>query len=115
MSLSDREKQVLEELERNLLADDPNFARKAKARNSSAANSPAKVVAGALLAVIGISILVFAAMTQIVAFGVVGFLVMLFGILIASATGGVKPAKSGPSPNKGKGFFESRWDKRQDR
>lgn len=118
MGLSENEKRVLEELERNLYASDADFAKKSRAKidrvsATAGQNSPAKIVAGALISVIGISILVFAAITQIALFGVVGFLVMLFGILMASATRkviqaqGEKPAK----PTSGS-FFEERWNKR---
>ncbi|MEN9749171.1 MAG: hypothetical protein RL149_249 [Actinomycetota bacterium] len=115
MALSDREKQVLEELERNLLADDANFARKAKLRQPGMDNSPAKIVAGALLALIGVSVLVFAAISQVAALGVVGFLVMLFGILMASSNNGAKPrVRAKAAKSKPGSFFEDRWDKRSD-
>lgn len=120
MGLSESEKRVLEELERNLYAGDADFAKKSRAKIDRVSatpgqNSPTKIVAGALIGVIGVSILVFAAITQIALFGVVGFLVMLFGILMASATrkvdqvSGQKPAK----PASGS-FFEDRWNKRND-
>ncbi|MBP6043271.1 MAG: DUF3040 domain-containing protein [Rhodoluna sp.] len=119
MGLSESEKRVLEELERNLYENDADFARKTKAKidqvSSRGANSPAKVVAGALLAVIGISILVFAAITQLPPVGVVGFLIMLFGLLMASASAKTRPAtaSSTKNPRKQQGsFFEDRWNRR---
>jgi hypothetical protein len=122
MGLSESEKRVLEELERGLYAEDASFARKSKAQieriDAPGANSPAKVIAGSLLAVVGISILVFGAVTQVAAFGVGGFLVMLVGILIASATGGQATTASKPkrSPKADKpstsARFEERWNKR---
>jgi predicted lipid-binding transport protein (Tim44 family) len=122
MGLSESEKRVLEELERGLYAEDAAFARKSKAQieriEAPGANSPAKVIAGSLMAVVGISLLVFGAVTQFVVFGVAGFLVMLIGILIASATGGrsMRPAKSQKpgavdKPNRSS-MFEERWNKR---
>jgi hypothetical protein len=117
MGLSESEKRVLEELERNLYAEDASFAKKSKARIERAgqpgANSPAKIVAGALISIMGISVLVFAAITQVPIFGVVGFLVMLFGILMASATTKVVATakKSQAKPRSGS-FFEDRWNKR---
>lgn len=117
MGLSESEKRVLEELERNLYADEPGFAKKTKAKidRASYSNSPSKIVAGALLAVIGISMLVFGAITQVPAFGVAGFLVMLFGILMASATAKAPKLKPGNPVRPAKGnFFEDRWDKRTD-
>ncbi len=122
MGLSESEKRVLEELERGLYAEDAAFERKSKAQieriDAPGANSPAKVIAGSLLAVVGISILVFGAVTQVAAFGVVGFLVMLVGILMASATGGstARSAKAQKAPKadkaSGSNMFEERWNKR---
>lgn len=122
MGLSESEKRVLEELERGLYAEDAAFERKSKAQieriDAPGANSPAKVIAGSLLAVVGISILVFGAVTQVAAFGVVGFLVMLVGILMASATGGstARSAKAQKAPKAdkpgGSSMFEERWNKR---
>jgi nitrate reductase NapE component len=124
MGLSESEKRVLEELERGLYAEDAAFERKSKAQieriEAPGANSPSKVIAGSLIAVVGISILVFGAVTQVALFGVLGFLVMLFGILIASATG--RPAAAGGRPKKARpeskpspsSVFEDRWNKRTD-
>lgn len=119
MGLSENEKQVLEELERALYAEDASFAKKTRTRLSgvegSASNSPAKIVAGALLATMGISILVFAAISQVALFGVVGFLVMLFGILIASATQKSPARLPNKAQPKQKGsYFQERWERRSD-
>jgi hypothetical protein len=115
MGLSEDEKRALEELEKSLYADDPKFVAKA-ARPVPATT----VVAGVLLAVIGISLMVFSAIIQLVVFGVVGFAVMLAGVLMATPTRGIadRPRKSNsastpkPKPSGGKSFFEDRWDKR---
>lgn len=122
MGLSESEKRVLEELERGLYAEDASFARKSKAQieriEAPGANSPSKVIAGSLLAVVGISILVFGAITQVALFGVLGFLVMLFGILIASATNrpidsAERPKRARPEPKASpSSMFEERWNKR---
>ena len=119
MGLSESEKKVLEELERDLYANDANFARKTKATidqvSAPGANSPAKVVAGALLAVIGISVLVFSAITQMPPVGVVGFLIMLFGLLMASASAKTGSQGKGSDRKQAKrtgSFFEDRWNRR---
>lgn len=114
MGLSDAEKRALEELEKSLYADDPKFVTKA-----SRPASASRVVAGVLIAVIGISLMVFAAISQIIVFGVVGFGVMLTGVLMATP-GSVAPGQTKAKPNNrptpkpasGKSFFEDRWDKR---
>lgn len=122
MGLSESEKKVLEELERALYADDQAFERKSKSQidkfSQAGANSPAKIIAGSLLSIMGISVLVFAAITQVAVFGVVGFLIMLVGILIASANGRQPKAKPSVNPSnenaRKSSFFERRWDNRSE-
>ena len=117
MPLSDREKQLLEELERNLYASDATLAHKLRRPGAS---SPQLIVAGAALILAGISLLVVAVIIQLVLFGLVGFLVMLAGLLLATSTRpAVKSAKTNPEapkPTTGRGstknFFEDRWDRR---
>ncbi len=127
MGLSEREQKVLEELERGLYADDAKFATKVSAGPN---NSAARIVGGALLAVVGLSVLVFAVISQLTVFGVVGFALMLAGVLVATSSKGGKTKsdatsaaarpKASPSgaskqnaETKGS-FFEERWNKRMD-
>ena len=117
MALSEREQRLLDELERGLYADadQPKLAREFR-------NPAAKVVGGILLAAIGISILVFAVMIQLIVFGLIGFLLMLLGILVASASPAVKGSSSRSATRTAQAgraksswtsdFFENRWDKR---
>ncbi|MFM6977337.1 MAG: DUF3040 domain-containing protein [Micrococcales bacterium] len=118
MGLSENDKKVLEQLERDLLGADDSFARKMSAGKPKATNSAAKVIAGALVALIGMSLLVFAAIAHLVAFGVAGFLVALTGLLVASANPGSRIGTSTtkkPKPTKSSGsFFENRWEQRRD-
>jgi len=117
MSLSDHEKRVLEELERGLYADDSKFVQRVANGKPASAN---RVIGGALLSLAGISVLVFAAVTQVIFIGVIGFLAMLLGLLIATSgqTAPEKPAKdnedSGPKPKRPNtgSFFEDRWNNR---
>ncbi|MEN9714040.1 MAG: hypothetical protein RLZZ164_704 [Actinomycetota bacterium] len=118
MGLSEREKQVLAEMERDLFGAstiDPSLP---------AANSLPKIVAGLALAVVGLSVVLFGAISGLVWFGLVGFAVTLFGILMASANkasgahNGSKTRKtsSQTKPKRDTGsYFEDRWDKRDDR
>lgn len=118
MALSDNDKKVLEQLERDLLGADDSFARKMSQGKAKPTNSAAKVIAGAMVALIGMSLLVFAAIAHLVAFGVAGFLIALTGLLVASAnpiarnSAGAKK-QSKPAKNSGS-FFENRWDQRRD-
>ena len=123
MGLSEREQQLLDELERGLYASDSSLAHKL---GKPGARSPKRVIAGGALAVIGLSLLVVAVMLQFALFGVAGFLVMLTGLILATSSNptavdpgssksggaqGSKPARE--SNSNGKSFFEDRWDKRQ--
>ena len=115
MGLSEYDKKVLEQLERDLLdADDP-LARKLGAQ-PKATNSAAKLIAGALVAVVGMSLLVFGAIAHLILFGLAGFVIALLGLVVASANpvgrGTEKNAAAKPS-NRGS-FFEKRWDQRRD-
>jgi hypothetical protein len=118
MGLSEREQQLLDELERGLYASDSNLAHKL---GKPGARSPRRIIAGGALAVIGLSLLVVAVMLQFALFGVAGFLVMLAGLVLATSSNpslenlssqkpSTKPAA--PKPDR-KSFFEDRWDKRQ--
>lgn len=116
MALSEQEQKMLDELERGLYASDANLAHKLGKPGSF---SPRRIVSGLAIAVIGISLLVVAVMIQLAIFGVVGFLVMLAGLALASGAktpGTPKPSTtsqtSKPKAPKGS-FFEDRWDKRQ--
>lgn len=118
MGLSEREQQLLDELERGLYASDSNLAHKL---GKPGARSPRRIIAGGALAVIGLSLLVVAVMLQFALFGVAGFLVMLAGLILATSS---NPSLDKPAPGKAtsqsqppkadrKSFFEDRWDKRQ--
>jgi hypothetical protein len=119
VGLSDKEQQLLDELERGLYASDANLAHKL---GKPGARSPKRIIAGGALAVIGLSLLVVAVILQFALFGVAGFLVMLAGLFLATSSNpslqapAAKPAAAGkPAAPKAdrKSFFEDRWDKRQ--
>jgi hypothetical protein len=126
MALSDREKKVLEELERGLFADDAEFAERVKAASQGTSKvkkakpalrqSAARLVAGALVSVAGLSILVVAAILKITAFGILGFLVMLSGLVLASSNWSNTALKEKQPVNKPTkkpdNWFEDRWNRR---
>ena len=114
MALSEREQKLLDELERGLYESDANLANRMKRPSNS---SPKKLVGGAVVALMGLSLLIVAVVLQFSPMGVVGFLVMLAGLILASSntgmsgqtkTSGSKPRKSAPS----RGTFEDRWNRR---
>jgi predicted lipid-binding transport protein (Tim44 family) len=115
MGLSEREQKLLEELERGLMESDSSFAAKAE----RVGNPAGRMIAGALIAIIGLGVLMTAVFIQFIVIGVVGFLVMLGGLVIATSNLQlpelpVSPRNPGSGPSgSGKNFFEERWDKRQ--
>lgn len=120
MALSEREQRLLEELERGLYAEDAEFVQRV---TRSGGISLRRMIGGAALAVIGISILIFAVIIQIAAFGVIGFLLMLAGIIVASSnfkqTTPKNEASKNDSPRAKEATsrfsgFEDRWDRRRE-
>ncbi|MEY4742950.1 MAG: hypothetical protein RIR34_289 [Actinomycetota bacterium] len=129
MGLSERERKVLEELERGLYADDADLANRFKKAADETPvrktqRSAARMVAGSMVALGGISVVLVGAITHYMLIGVAGFALMLGGLLIAStakpagavgssgaqasSTAGAKKAKRFDLG----GFFEERWDRR---
>lgn len=120
MALSEREQRLLDELERGLYAEDAEFVQRV---SRSGGISMRGMIGGAALAVIGISILIFAVIIQVAVFGVIGFLLMLAGIILASSnfkqtTPSTGSSAKGPSRPKESNSrfsgFEDRWDRRRD-
>jgi hypothetical protein len=116
MGLSEREQQLLDELERGLYASDSSLAHKL---GKPGARSPKRIIAGVALAIIGLSLLVVAVILQFALFGVAGFLVMLAGLILATSSnhtdtpaGAAKP-KPQAEKSQRSSFFEDRWNKRQ--
>jgi predicted lipid-binding transport protein (Tim44 family) len=116
MGLSEREQQLLDELERGLMDSDKGIAAKAK----RVGNTGAKLIAGALVAVIGLGVLLTGVLIQFSIIGVVGFLIMLGGLVVATSNIQLPDMSAGfgqqaptDSPKPGRNFFEDRWDKRQ--
>jgi predicted lipid-binding transport protein (Tim44 family) len=115
MGLSEREQQLLDELERGLMDSDKGIASKA----ARVGNPAAKLIAGTLVAVIGLGVLLTGVLIQFSIIGVVGFLIMLTGLVVATSNIQLPDMSAGfgqatpNSPKPGRNFFEDRWDKRQ--
>jgi len=118
MPLSEHEQKLLEQLEKQLHEDDPKFA-------SSMASDPGRswstrhLVIGILGAVAGILLLLLGVTLQIIALGVLGFVVMGGGVYYAtmrSSSGKARPDGAGGKPGKPRSSFmsslEERWDER---
>lgn len=87
MGLSEREQQLLDELERSLLGSPAEKKSKKLATENVSAK---RVIAGSLISVTGISVLLAGVMNQSMALGVVGFVLMLGGVYLAVSTSSTK-------------------------
>ena len=108
MALSEHEQRMLEEMERNLLAEDAKLASKVS-QVGSTNRSASKLIAGVLVMIAGLGLLIFAVAIQVAFFGVVAFLVMVAGLVIAASNFRLPEL---PKPNTSGSFFEDRWNQR---
>lgn len=122
MPLSEHEQRLLEEMERSLYRNDADFVATVNPRRGRP--NYTAVVLGVLLGVVGIATLVLGVVFNLTIVGMLGFVVMLAGVLVAvtpSRRLGPAPAEdAGTKPKRGRsgsGFMESlneRWDRRQE-
>ncbi|MFZ7087757.1 DUF3040 domain-containing protein [Curtobacterium sp. RRHDQ10] len=127
MPLSEQEQRLLEEMERSLYQNDSDFVARVTKRQGRPTYT--SITLGVLGALVGIAVVVLGLVIRQPLIGVVGFVVMLAGVLYAlrpgfrSAGSGRAPRATsggGSSATKGGGSFmdrmNDRWDKRsQDR
>ncbi|MGC5626830.1 DUF3040 domain-containing protein [Georgenia sp. Z1344] len=100
MPLSDYEQRMLAQMEAQLHADDPRLA---ETLGDTSGPDLRKVALGALVAVVGIGGLVGGVATGWIWLGVLGFLAMVGGVLLAM-TPSTRPARTGQgSPGAGPG------------
>lgn len=123
MPLSEHEQRLLEEMERSLYQNDADFVAKVGGKRARPAYR--SIVLGILVAVIGVAVLVTGVFVQLPIVGILGFVVMFGGVLLAIAPGkrvAIDPdaaaAGSSGKPTRGQpGFMDrmnDRWDKRND-
>ncbi|MFC8039870.1 DUF3040 domain-containing protein [Paenarthrobacter sp. NPDC057355] len=95
MSLSDEERRSLEELERDLVATDPDLALELKSGRLRGAM--ARTTGGVLAVVCGFVMVIVGIITQLVVLGVVGFLLASSGayLLLAGSSLRRRIAKRG--------------------
>jgi predicted lipid-binding transport protein (Tim44 family) len=109
MALSEREQKLLEEMERNL-REDSQFASRVSEVGSSNQSS-GKLVGGVLLLLLGVGLLILAVILQVAFFGVAAFLVMLMGLVIASANFSL-PKMPEIQKSQNPSRYEDRWNQR---
>lgn len=125
MPLSDREQQLLDQMERALLQEDPGFATSMRGGPRKARNRR-RVAIGVGGVIVGLSIVLLGVTIQQVVVGAIGFALMVGAVIYALTDGRPKlqvvPSPgSGPTPksrrkNAGSGFMnklEERWEQRR--
>jgi predicted phage tail protein len=122
MPLSEHEQRLLEEMERNLYQNDADFVATVSGRRGKP--NYRLIVIGALLAVAGVAALVAGVIVRQPIIGVVGFGLMLGGVLLVISPGrGAEAASSaGPSSSRATrparsswmSTMSERWERRQD-
>lgn len=128
MPLSDHEQKLLEQMEQQLLADDPRFATTMRDQRRARAASPRRGALGVTAIVAGLAAVVLSLYFSQTWLGVLGIVVMFGGLIVALTGGqahaaGPRGAKGSPAPGatraagQGGGFMqrlEQRWERRRD-
>lgn len=120
MPLSEYEQRVLAQMEQQLSSDDPKLAQTFSAGPRRATN----VVLGTVVIVLGLAVLVFGLAQSLSWLGIIGFVVMFGGVMLALRRGApvaTAPAagndkRAGSTAAKSSGFMsklDDRWDKRR--
>lgn len=123
MPLSEHEQRLLEEMERNLYQNDADFVATVAGRRGKP--NYRLIVIGALLAVAGVAALVAGVIVQQPLVGVVGFGLMLGGVLMVLSPGRSAAESGTPSASSSAGTrrasrsswmttMNERWERRQD-
>jgi hypothetical protein len=121
MPLSEQEQRLLDEMERHLMRNDADVV---SAPQGGRTLSYRNIVYGTILVLLGIGGLIMGVSLQIILVGVIGFVVMLGGVILAITPGRgagkarVEPERpSKPQTNNSSSFMDrmnDRWDKRQE-
>ncbi|KQV25151.1 DUF3040 domain-containing protein [Yonghaparkia sp. Root332] len=123
MPLSEQEQRLLEEMERSLYQNDADFVATVSGRRGRP--NYTQIVLGSLLAIAGVATLVAGVIVQLPIVGVIGFALMLGGVLLVltpgKAAASAQPAGSAPrasAPKRSRSSFmdtiNERWERRQD-
>ncbi|GAA5037022.1 DUF3040 domain-containing protein [Microbacterium fluvii] len=120
MPLSEQEQRLLDEMERHLMHNDADVVSAARdGRTLSYRN----IVYGTILVLVGLGGLVIGVSTQLIVVGVIGFLAMLGGVILAvtptrgPAAAAPTDAKPKAAPRSSTSFMDrmnDRWDRRQE-
>ena len=121
MPLSEQEQRLLEEMERSLYHNDADFVATVSPRTGKP--NYRSIVVGILVAIAGIAAIVTGVVIHQPVVGIVGFVIMFVGVLLAlsrprqSAAAPASSREAGRPQKQKAGFMDrmnDRWDKRQD-
>lgn len=131
MPLSEQEQRLLEEMERSLYQNDSDFVARVSRRQGRPTYT--SITIGVLGALAGVAVVILGLVMRQPLIGIVGFVVMLAGVLFALRPGMGAPKPSGRAPrttssggsrgpasggsSNGGSFMDrmnERWDKRND-
>lgn len=122
MPLSEHEQRLLEEMERSLYQNDADFVATVSGRRGKP--NYRLIVIGALLAVAGVGALVAGVIVRQSIIGVVGFALMLGGVLLVispgrgaetgSSAGSASTRTAGSARSSWMSTMTERWERRQD-
>jgi hypothetical protein len=128
MPLSEQEQRLLEEMERSLYHNDADYVATVSGRGGK--RNYTTIVVGILVGLLGIATIVTGVAIRLPIVGVIGFVVMFVGVLLAismpkragaddpSATGSSATSNQASSRNATRpdfmGRLNERWEKRQD-
>ena len=129
MALSDHEEALLHQMEEALYAEDPRFASRIE-KTKSRGLGRGRIVVGVAAGIVGLALIVFAAMSSSIWLGAVGFAAMVAGIVwaitpakpvlgsvgpdgVATPRKGTKGRASGGKSGTFMDRLEERWDKRR--
>ena len=119
MPLSEQEQRLLDEMERHLMRNDADVV---SAPSDGRSLSYRNIVYGTILVLLGLGGLIVGVSQQLVVVGVIGFVVMLAGVLLAvtptRGPGRVRIESEKPATaRQGSSFMDrmnNRWDRRQE-
>ena len=120
MPLSEQEQRLLDEMERHLMHNDADVVTASRDGRSF---SYRNIVYGTILVLAGLGGLIVGVSTQLIVVGVLGFIVMLGGVVLAVAPargGSRRPAEESAKPTKNRApssFMDrmnDRWDRRRE-
>jgi len=120
MPLSEQEQRLLDEMERHLMRNDADVV---SAPTDGRTLSYRNIVYGTVLVLVGLGALIVGVSTQLIVVGVIGFVVMLGGVILAATptrgipSGPVAAAPAAPKAKASSSFMDrmnDRWDRRRE-